>query len=413
MTTTDVVVIGAGLAGLTAAATAKAAGASVLVLEGQTPGGRARVTQKDGFTFNFGGHALYVGGEAHEVLQRLGVRPRGAPPPLDRYQLLREGELHTMPSGPSSFLRTTALSVRSKAALGKLLARLPKLDATALAGHSVDEWIDDLGLLDDGAGVLRALLRIGTYADDFSTFDAGAAVHQMQRGAASGVLYLDGGWSQLTDGLRRQVEVRTGVKVHHVGGGVVEADAGTFHARSVVVAAGTPAACASILPSASPWGDIGSPIHAAALDVGVRGVPSPGYVLGVDAPIYGTTQAPPARQAPDGDAVVAVLRYGTRDAAADRAELEGLLPHLGVRSDAVACSRFLARMPVVGAAPLARNGGLTGRPGVTATGLDGVFLAGDWVGPLGLLADASFASGEAAGLAAARAAVDGRATMVR
>lgn len=412
MTTTDVVVIGAGLAGLTAAATAKAAGASVVVLEGQAPGGRARVTEKDGFTFNLGAHALYVGGEGAQVLRRLGVRPQGAPPPLRDYRLLRDGELHRMPSGPASLLRTTALRPRSKVVLAKLLARLPRMDPQASVGRSVDDWIAEVGIPEDAARVLRALLRIGTYADDFAAFDAGAALLQLQRAAARGVLYLDGGWAQLIDALRRQVDVRPGVKVRSVGDGLVETlDGATFHGRSVVVAAGPPAACASVLPGDPGWGDLGEPLYAAALDVGVRGVPSPGYVLGVDAPVYGTTQAPPARQAPEGDSVVAVLRYGTRNGADDRAELERWLTHVGVRPDAVICARFLARMAVTGAVPLARNGGLAGRPGVTATGIPGVFLAGDWVGPHGHLADAAFASGEAAGLAAARAAA-GRATMV-
>ena len=45
--------------------------------------------------------------------------------------------------------------------------------------------------------------------------------------------------------------------------------------------------------------------------------------------------------------------------------------------------------------------GLSGRPAIDATGTAGVFLAGDWVGAAGRLADASFASGEAAGRAAA------------
>ena len=40
-----------------------------------------------------------------------------------------------------------------------------------------------------------------------------------------------------------------------------------------------------------------------------------------------------------------------------------------------------------------------GRP-VTDTGTPGIHLAGDWVGPDGLLADASLASGHAAGLRA-------------
>jgi phytoene dehydrogenase-like protein len=403
----DVLVVGAGLAGLTAAATARAAGAGrVLVLEGQQPGGRARTTTKDGFTFNFGGHALYRGGEGLQVLRRLGIRPQGTRPPLDGYQLLRNGELHRMPSGPTSLLRTTALSPASKAKLGKLLAFLPRMDPQAYAGRSVDAWIDDLDLRDDAAGVLRALLRIGTYADDFSTFDGGAAVQQLQRASAEGVLYLDGGWAQLVDGLREQVEVRTGTRVRRVGeGGVVETDHGTFRAGTVVLAVGPPAATALLLPEGAPtWGDVGEPIHAAALDVGVRGVPSPGYVLGVDVPVYGTTQSPPARQAPEGDSVIAVLRYGTRSAAEDKAQLEGWLPHLGVRPDDVVCARFLARVPVVGAAPLARNGGLAGRARIDSSGVDGVLLAGDWVGPHGHLADAAFASGEAAGREAARRA---------
>jgi phytoene dehydrogenase-like protein len=75
MTTTngadvDVVVVGGGLAGLTAAATARAAGASVVVLDAHEPGGRAQVTERDGFTFNRGAHALYLGGEAAAVLGR-------------------------------------------------------------------------------------------------------------------------------------------------------------------------------------------------------------------------------------------------------------------------------------------------------------------------------------------------------
>jgi phytoene dehydrogenase-like protein len=61
-------------------------------------------------------------------------------------------------------------------------------------------------------------------------------------------------------------------------------------------------------------------------------------------------------------------------------------------------------MTVVGAATRARNGGLAGRPAITATGVPGVLLAGDWVGPEGMLVDASFSSGHAAGLRAAAAA---------
>ena len=380
------------------------------MLEAHRPGGRARTTERDGFTFNHGGHALYVGGEGFEILRRLGVQPQGAPPPLGAYQLRIDGALHRMPVGPGSLLRTTALSVRSKATLAALLARLPKLVPGEHAGTSVEAWIADQDLRDDAVGVLRALVRIGTYSATLDELSAGAAIQQLQRSVAKGVLYLDGGWAQLTDGLRRQVEVRTGAQVEAItdatGRGVEVrlASGDTIVARRVVLAAGTPAACASLRPAPPGWGDLGDPVTASCLDLGVRGVPSPGYVLGVDDPVYGTVQSPPAKQAPDGDSVVAVIRYGARSAEEDRPQLEGWLPHLGVRPEDVAVSRFLARMTVVGAAPRAVNGGLAGRPAITATGLPGVLLAGDWVGPDGMLVDASFASGHAAGLRAAQEA---------
>jgi hypothetical protein len=51
---------------------------------------------------------------------------------------------------------------------------------------------------------------------------------------------------------------------------------------------------------------------------------------------------------------------------------------------------------------------------MTSTGVPNVLLAADWVGPDGMLADAAFASGHAAGLRAAAAcgATTTRATMV-
>ena len=78
----DVIVVGGGLAGLTAGATAAKAGARVMVLEAHGTGGRARTVQREGFTFNMGAHALYAGGVGARVLRDLGVTPRGAAPPL-------------------------------------------------------------------------------------------------------------------------------------------------------------------------------------------------------------------------------------------------------------------------------------------------------------------------------------------
>ena len=52
--------------------------------------------------------------------------------------------------------------------------------------------------------------------------------------------------------------------------------------------------------------------------------------------------------------------------------------------------------------PTAAAGGMAGRPDVAVPGLDDAFIAGDWVGTRGLLADAAIASGHDAAVAVAR-----------
>jgi hypothetical protein len=100
---------------------------------------------------------------------------------------------------------------------------------------------------------------------------------------------------------------------------------------------------------------------------------------------------------------VAVLRYGARSAAEDRPALDVHRRLAGVADEDVLAERFLASMTVAGTVPRAALGGLRGRPTTSATGTPGIQLAGDWVGPEGLLADASLASGAAAAHRALRA----------
>jgi phytoene dehydrogenase-like protein len=402
----DVIVIGAGLAGLAAGATATRAGSATLVLDAHVPGGRARVTESDGFVFNRGIHALYKGGAGWEVLRSLGIEPPGSPPPLGQYRALAGGELHLLPTSPDTLRRTTLFGRTDKVTFAALLARLALLRPERHAGASVSQWIADSGLWPAAAGVARALVRLTTYATDLDSFGADAAIGQLQR-AARGVLYLDGGWASLIDRLTALCQVSTGVQVTGVapaaGRVEVASSRGPLVADSVIIAVGRPAAAKTLLPADPGWGDLGPEVTAACLDAGLRRVPDPGYVLGVDAPLYATVQSPPARQAPAGQAVVGAVRYGATDAGADRAALQTHLARAGVREEDVVTSRFLARMVVAGAAPIAARGGLKGRPAVDATGLPGVYLAGDWVGPTGLIADAALASGQAAALRAVQA----------
>ena len=405
-TDADVIVVGAGLAGLTAAAAARQAGRRVLVVEAHLPGGRARTVEREGFTLNMGAHALYRNGAGTKVLAALGITPEGAAPPLAHYRALAGGTLHVLPTGPASLLRTGVVGARSKAQLVGLLGRLPRLRVEALARTTVAEWLQGCHLRPDAESVVRALLRLSTYSDDVETFSAGAALGQLQLATNGGVLYLHRGWSQLSDGLSRSLTVRAGVDVQgldHRGDRVeVRTSGGTLVAPRVVVATGGPAAVRRILPTEPDWGELGPPVTAACLDLGLSREPDPGYVLSLDDPVYATMQSPPAHQTLGHGAVMATIRYGARNATADRSQLEGLAQVAGVDDRNVVVRRFLAHMTVCGALPVASAGGLAGRPDIEDTGVPGITMAGDWVGPVGLLADASLASGYRAGRQAGR-----------
>jgi hypothetical protein len=147
---------------------------------------------------------------------------------------------------------------------------------------------------------------------------------------------------------------------------------------------------------------LGPEVTAACLDLGLRrpGVP---FVLGLDEPLYLSPHSPPGQLAPKGGSMVHVMRYGARRAGDDRSQLQQLAELDGVRDEDVVTQRFLARMVVTHALPSPELG-LGGRPRVASAGVSGLFIAGDWVGPVGWLADASLASGESAGLLAAEAA---------
>ncbi len=406
----EIVVVGAGLAGLTAATVAARRGSSVAVLDLRSVGGRARSDQRDGFVLNQGPHALYRAGRGAEVLARLGVRYHGATPfPVAAGYRATTGDLGRLPTSASSLLRSPLVGLADKVRLGRLLAGLSKLDAAAVASVSAAEWIASLGLSADGVAVLSALARVATYAGDLELVSADAAVGQLRLAATGNVLYLDGGWQTLVDGLaaaastagvrllegERVLEVRAGAP----GRWEVTTATRKVRAASVVVAAGGPAAARALLPDAPDW-ELGPPATAACLDLGLRTPPPTKVAYGLDAPLYFSTHGPRANLAPNGGAVVHVMRYGARTSAEDRADLWTFARACGVREDQVVVRRFLHAMLVCPALP-GPGRGLAGRPGPTATGTPGLFLAGDWVGPEGLLADAALASGEVAGQAAA------------
>ncbi len=319
-TDTDIAVVGAGLAGLIAATDAARAGRRVTLFETRRPGGRAAGTDVRGFRFNQGAHALYDTGPARAILTSLGVSLSGGPPALDRGRLVKDGRIHRLPAGASSLLRTTALSIRGKAAAGVALSRLGSFDASAHHDQSVNEWIDAQGLPDDAADLVRMLVRISTYTDAPDLLSADAGITQAAMGMA-GVTYLDGGWQHLVDSLAAAatgagVAVRDHTPVAAVNAAgrrwEVGTSDGTVVADAVILAGLAPAEAARLvgLPvDEAGWGDLGPAVHASCLDLGVRRPAPIPALFSVDEPLYLSTHAPPARLAPEGHGIVQLLRY--------------------------------------------------------------------------------------------------------
>jgi phytoene dehydrogenase-like protein len=259
----SVVVVGAGLAGMTAALTASDHGAAVTVLEARAhAGGRARTLTVDGgFLLNQGAHALYRGGRAWDVLTGFGITPRGSSPAATNADGLRaDGTLAALPGSPASLVRTRLVGPVAKFELARRLARPTRLAGTVEPGASLQEWIDGRSRNADVRSILALLARVATYCGDLDGMDAAAGVDQMTQAIVHGVVYLDDGWQQLVDGLgdlaaARGVTFRTRAKVDAIDvradGVTVRSANGDVDADAVVLAANGPRETDTMLQGAS------------------------------------------------------------------------------------------------------------------------------------------------------------------
>ena len=423
--TTDVVVVGGGLAGLTAATYLARAGRNVTLFEkSRTLGGRAATHTKGEFHFNIGPHALYRGAAGIKILRELGVPFKGNAPGVSGGYAVDHGVKHALPGGFVSLLTTGLLRVAGKLETARLLSSLPKVDTSRLQHLTVRQWLDTAIRNPDVRGLVQALFRVASYANAPERQSAGAAIEQLQAALGSGVLYLDGGWQTLVDGLRAVADA-AGVRI--VAGSRVESIVGDANARGVRLADGTVVSAAAVVIAASPveaaalapsghdfvlreWADAAIPINAACLDIALSRLPRPRatFALGIDQPLYLSVHSAVAKLAPAGGATIQVAKYldpdVAQDAKSDERQLEGLLDLVqpGWR-EVVVDRRYLPNMVVYHALVTAAAGGTAGRPGPTVPNIANFYVVGDWVGPEGMLADATLASAKQAAQLIARA----------
>ncbi len=405
----DVVVVGGGLAGLTASVLLARGGKRVTLVE-RSPqlGGRALTQRQDGFSLNLGPHALYRGGHAVRVLRTLGIKPRGGIAPTRGFAGIGS-EYHVLPSGAGSLLKTRLLSPGQKLHAMRVLAGLPFAKPEALAGKTVSEWLRPLPA--EVAALVATFVRLSSYANAPDRQDAAAALKQLAMSVRAGTLYLDGGWLSMVEALT-EAAANAGVKritgnvtrvVHEAGVQGVEFATGETLAAPTVLLALPPAQAARLVDERARgplqhWSDTLIPVQAACLDLALRRLPRPeaSFALGIDRPWYVSVHSGVAKLAPTGGAVLHAAWYLDPERPASAAEisrdLEEVLDRLqpGWR-DEVVIRRFMPHLTVSNALDTP-----AGRPEPDASGIPGLYVAGDWVGSAGMLADASLASAEQA-----------------
>lgn len=413
----DVVVVGGGISGLTAAAFAAQAGRRVLLIEGAAHlGGRAHTREQQGFRFNFGPHALYLGGLAMATLEAQGLNPSGAGLMGRGSFFVRNGALVTMPTSLAGMLSSKLMGWRDKFALVKAMKAVSS-GFCGEPGDTVAKALDRLTPNQAVRDVFAAQIRVSSYSNAPEIADAAAHFDQL-RLAFKGVRYLDGGWGTMVEALagvaiRAGVEIRLETRAQSIsekaGGWNVRISPDENISTSKVILAVDPANASKLAPGMSVIQNAAAsaaPVRAASLDVALSRLPRESHVfaLGLDEPTYFSAHSLAAqRLAPVGAALIHVSYYlspGEKTRPAIRERLEAMLDLMqpGWRK-LVVSEQWLPLTYVAYDQPQAKLGGLTGRTQCSIA--PGLFVSGDWVGSGGMLSDAAFASGRLAGESAA------------
>lgn len=396
-------IVGGGIAGLIAAVRLARAGAQVCVFESAgAMGGRARTRLADGYCLNQGPHALYLGGAFHRELTELGIPFSGRRTNAPNSQALWKGRMYGLPRGAGSLLTTGLFDAGEKLTYMRVMKGI--VDGATGAG-TFGAWLDSQKLTPRLRASVEALARVTSYTHAPDLVSAAAMLDQIRLGLA-GVMYVDGGWASLVDGLREAA--RTHEAMLHAGAGVervmvegrrsrVILSDGIEQAADATILAVGPNEAAAMAPAAGSLkveAREAKAIRANCLDLALSHWPKEArqFVLGIDQNFYLSLHSGAARLAPEGGAVVHIARYlgpgetPQRDAIG---ELEDLADTAIPGWRALEVKRQELRGMVVANAVVRAD---RTRPGVALADAPGLFIAGDWVGEEGMISDASAAS---------------------
>ncbi|WP_019120530.1 phytoene desaturase family protein [Brevibacillus massiliensis] len=210
----DVVVVGGGLAGLSAAAYLAHSGKKVAVVERGALGGRAVTLTIKGFHFNFGAHAIY--GRDSSVLTRL-ERELGLKidwqdfsPTKAKYDLGQE--LTDMPANIQGLFRTKVLKGVEKV---KFTFEILKTMLKVETGHphlSIGKWLEKKHVSEEVKDMMLTLACSNFFTREPEKIPSDVFFSYYRRlfTTSKPVSYIGGGWQALIDEFSRVIEQNNG-----------------------------------------------------------------------------------------------------------------------------------------------------------------------------------------------------------
>ncbi len=263
MSDSEVIVVGAGLAGLSAARHLQAAGLSVIVLEAaDAVGGRVRSDRVDGWTFDHGFQVFDTGYPEPRRLLSEGDRRALDLRPLPNGAMVRIGDtFHRVgdprrrPADLLSAIRAPIGTLRDKAALAALLLRVRLSRGDRLLARpesSAYQAFRSHGLSDAAIDNLLRPFLAGVLLEDQLTTSS-HFVELVLRAFTRGRQVLPAaGIGAIADVIAAPLsDVRLGARVERVEPGGVMVDGQTLRSEAIVVATDPPTA-AHFLPSLEP-----------------------------------------------------------------------------------------------------------------------------------------------------------------
>ena len=210
----DVVIVGGGLAGLSAAAYLSAHGKKVAVLERGALGGRAVTLKIKGFHFNFGAHAIY--GRDTSVLKTfekelgLHIDWQDFNPNKARYDL--GDDLTAVPANVQGLFRTKLVKGFDKVLFTfEILKTMLKMET----GHphlSIQKWMEKQNISEDVQEMMLTLASSNFFTREPERIpsDVFFAYYRRIFTTNKPVAYIGGGWQALIDEFVRVIEANNG-----------------------------------------------------------------------------------------------------------------------------------------------------------------------------------------------------------